>query len=525
MNKIALSVAMVALIMNFSSMAEAPPIVSIEMGQIQGVSDQGIEIFRGIPYAKPPLGKYRWRAPQPVDSWFGVRDATAYGHDCMQKPFPGDAAPLGTKPSEDCLVMNVWKPAGKIEKPLPVMVWIYGGGFVNGGSSPAVYDASAFAHDGIVAVSFNYRVGRFGFFAHPALTAENKDGVLGNYGFMDQIAALKWVQKNISKFGGDPTQVTLVGESAGGFSIHTLLTSPMAKGLFHQAIIQSGGGREGMSGRELSTTNRRGLPSAESVGKAFAAQHGITGTDREALDALRNLSAQEVTSGLNMATMADPTYSGPMIDGKLVVKQPGDYYSNHEKLIVPMMVGATSYEIGFAPKVSTYEQALAPFKGQDINPIKQAFVETGVTDPQAIAQAISSDTLMVEPTRYVLREAAEQRQIVYGYRFAYVADSMKAQWPGALHATDIPYAFDTVNVKYHKALTKHDQQMATLVHQYWANFIKRGDPNGANLPQWNHFDIQKDDLMWFSNEGIKSTHMVTDPWKKRLDYIESLQTK
>ena len=196
-------------------------IVQIDAGKIQGATTQDVIAFKGIPFAKPPVGDLRWKAPQPVSSWDGIKQTTEYGHDCMQLPFPSDAAPLGTVPAEDCLVLNVWKPANADLRKLPVMVWIYGGGFVNGGSSPAVYDGSAFAKQDVIFVSFNYRVGRFGFFAHPALTKEDPDGLKGNYGFMDQIAALKWVQSNIQAFGGDPSQVTLVGESViTSYSIH-----------------------------------------------------------------------------------------------------------------------------------------------------------------------------------------------------------------------------------------------------------------------------------------------------------------
>ena len=175
--------------------------VKVEGGSIKGAVADGVLSFKGIPFAAPPQGDLRWRPPQPVVAWTGVRPATEYGHDCMQKPFGGDAAPLGTEPAEDCLVVNVWRPAEKGAAKLPVMVWIYGGGFVNGGSSPAVYDGSQFAKHGIVFVSFNYRLGRFGFFAHPALTAEGKGGPLGNYGFMDAIAAMKWVKNNVAAFG------------------------------------------------------------------------------------------------------------------------------------------------------------------------------------------------------------------------------------------------------------------------------------------------------------------------------------
>ena len=184
--------------------------VKVEGGTIKGAVADGVLSFKGIPFAAPPQGDLRWRPPQPVVAWTGVRPATAYGHDCMQKPFGGDAAPLGTEPAEDCLVVNVWRPAEKGAAKLPVMVWIYGGGFVNGGSSPAVYDGSQFAKHGIVFVSFNYRLGRFGFFAHPALSAGGPGGPLGNYGFMDTIAAMKWVKNNAAAFGGDPANVTVV---------------------------------------------------------------------------------------------------------------------------------------------------------------------------------------------------------------------------------------------------------------------------------------------------------------------------
>ncbi|MFT4255131.1 MAG: carboxylesterase family protein, partial [Caulobacter sp.] len=196
-------------------------IATIASGKIQGVATDGVIAFKGVPFAAPPVGDLRWRAPQPALAWTGVRPAAAYGHDCMQKPFPSDAAPLGTEPAEDCLVANVWRPAEASAKKLPIMVWIYGGGFVNGGSSPEVYSGAQFARQGVVFVSFNYRVGRFGFFGHPALTAANADGGrLGNYGYMDQIAALKWIKANAAAFGGDPDNITVFGESAGGGSVH-----------------------------------------------------------------------------------------------------------------------------------------------------------------------------------------------------------------------------------------------------------------------------------------------------------------
>jgi para-nitrobenzyl esterase len=249
-----------------SAAADTPLTVSVETGQLQGATADGVASWKGIPFAAPPVGPLRWRAPQPAASWTGVRDATAYGHDCMQTPFPSDAAPLGTPPAEDCLYANVWRPA-KVGSKLPVIVWIYGGGFVNGGASPPTYSGANLAREGVVFVSFNYRVGRFGTFAHPALTAAHEDGaLLGNYGFMDQVAALKWVKRNVAKFGGDPANVTLIGESAGGMSVNTMLTSPMAKGLFNRAVVMSGGNGQSLVPATLATVEKIGVDFARAKG-------------------------------------------------------------------------------------------------------------------------------------------------------------------------------------------------------------------------------------------------------------------
>ena len=227
--------------------ATDPARVRIDTGEVQGALSDGVVAFKGIPFALPPVRELRWRAPQPVKPWSGVREATKFGADCAQEPFPGDAAPLGVPSDEDCLYVNVWTPAKRASGKLPVMVWIYGGGFVNGGSSPPVYDGTPFAKDGVVLVSFNYRLGHFGFFAHPALSAEQAGAPLGNYGLMDQVAALKWVQKNVAAFGGDPKNVTIFGESAGGISVHALMTSPLASGLFQKVSFSRAAAARGSS--------------------------------------------------------------------------------------------------------------------------------------------------------------------------------------------------------------------------------------------------------------------------------------
>jgi para-nitrobenzyl esterase len=497
--------------------------VKVDTGVVQGAPENGITAFRGIPYAAPPLGNLRWRAPQPAAKWTGVRAATEYGADCAQLPFPSDAAPLGTSTNEDCLYVNVWTPAHKAKEKLPVMVWIYGGGFVNGGSSPAVYDGSQFAKDGIVFVSFNYRVGRFGFFAFPALSREGAGQPLGNYAYMDQIAALHWVQKNIHAFGGNPGDVTVFGESAGGGSVLMLLTSPMAKGLFEKAIIESGGGRDSLLGaRYLDKSSPHGLPSEEDLGVAFAKKNGIDGADDAALAALRALPADKVVNGLNMATMgpAASTYGGPIIDGRIVVETPEAALLAGHYARVPVIIGANSADIGF-PRWHTLADTWAAF-GANADAAQAAYDPAKTSNTMMVGFKIGADMMMIEPARFVAQTIAAAGLPSYEYRFSYVAESKRKQWPGAQHATEIPYVFDTVKAAYGPALTAADETAAQNTHAYWVNFVKTGDPNGVSLPHWPGYTLASDELMNFTLDGPVGQ---PDAWKPRLDLVEKLATK
>ena len=487
--------------------------VKVEGGTIKGAVADGVLSFKGIPFAAPPQGDLRWRPPQPVVAWTGVRPATEYGHDCMQKPFGGDAAPLGTEPAEDCLVVNVWRPAEKGAAKLPVMVWIYGGGFVNGGSSPAVYDGSQFAKHGIVFVSFNYRLGRFGFFAHPALSAEGKGGPLGNYAFMDAIAAMKWVKNNAAAFGGDPANVTAFGESAGGMMMHMLLTSPAAKGLVHKAIIESGGGRNGIfPARKVQEDTPNGPTSAESVGIAFAKSVGIEGNDAAALAALRKVPADKVVAGLNMSTMMTPTYAGPMIDGTIVVESAETALRAGRFAKVPLVAGANSADIGFS-SARSMDEVFAPF-GDSAAKAREIY-DPGKSDKlREVGTLVAMDRMMVEPARFLARTLAAAGAPAYHYRFSYVAESMRKEWPGAPHATEIPFVFDTVQARYGKDLAPADKAIAATTNAYWVSFAKSGDPNGAGRPAWPACTGACDVLLDFTNAGPKAG---PDPWKARLD--------
>jgi para-nitrobenzyl esterase len=446
------------------------PVVAIDTGKLAGAVEGGVASWKGIPFAAPPVGLLRWRAPQPAAAWSGVRQATEYGHDCMQLPFASDAAPLGTPPAEDCLYANVWSPAAGAGAGgrLPVIVWIYGGGFVNGGSSPPTYAGARLARQGVVLVSFNYRLGRFGFFAHPALTREQDGGLAGNYGFMDQLAALKWVQRNVAAFGGDPARVTIVGESAGGMSVYTLLTSPMAQGLFARVVVMSGGD---------GGTPDPGMVAALQAGVNFAAGKGIAADDAQALERLRALPADEVVDGMNLASRPPsdpPTYIGPFVDGKLALDSSGAFAEGRFAR-VPVMIGATSADIGG---------------------------KTG---------------FMVAGARSLAATLAGHGVPVYAYRFSYVAQSLSEA--GAQHASDIPFFFDTAAIKYGDETGARDAAMGKAISTYLVNFAKRGDPNGAGLPAWPLYTRASDVIMDFAPDGRPAAGK--DPWGMEIDAAQA----
>ncbi len=495
-----------------------------ESGQLRGVVQNGVVSYKGVPFAAPPVGPLRWRPPQSVKPWTGVRPAIEFAPDCLQVPFPSDAAPVGAGGlNEDCLYVNVWAPAGHSAKKSPVVVWIYGGGFVNGGSSPAVYDGTHFAEHGVVFVSFNYRVGRFGSFGFPALTQENPDEPHGNYGYMDQIAALKWVQRNIATFGGDPGNVTIEGESAGGGSVLTLLTSPLSQGLFQKAIVQSGGGRDLLMGqRYLSKTSPEGTPSAEAIGIKFAEGVGITDTSAAGLAALRALSADKVVAGLNMASMgqAAATYTGPMLDGTIVRESPQSALLAGRWAKVPVMIGANSADIGF-PRASTVDGLFAPF-GADAEKAKAIYNPEHSDNVWQVGMRLGADQMMIEPSRFVAQTVSSQGLPAFEYRFSYVAASIRDKVPGAPHATEIPYVFDTVKAAYKDKLTPEDEKAAQNTHAYWVEFIKTGHPTPSGLPQWPSYDASSDKLMDFTLDGPIAK---ADPLKARLDLIAELADK
>lgn len=494
--------------------ATAPLQVRVEGGMVRGAVERGVITFKGIPYAAPPVGALRWAPPQPVEPWAGVRPALHFGPDCAQLPTPGDAAPLRTESRESCLYLNVWRPKPAGARKLPVMVWIYGGGFVDGGTSPAVYDGTEFARDGVVLVSFNYRLGNFGFFAFPALDRHAAAGRRGDYALMDQIAALEWVRRHIGAFGGDPRNVTIFGESAGGMSVNALLMSPLARGLFAKAIIESGGGRDNIfPSRPLS-----GSPhSAEAMGLRLARHLGIDGEGPAALAAMRALPAQRLVDGLNMATLgANHTYvGGPILDPGLYPGAPVEVYASGAGARVPVMIGANTDEIGYLTAASL--PAVWRSFGKDAAKARRIYDPDGRRTLQQVSYAAGGDQWMVEPARAIARILSARGQRVYEYRFGYEATSLRGTVPGAPHASEIPFVFDTVAARYGKKTSRADEAMARAVHAYWVAFARTGRPDPRGEPAWPEYHTGTDRLMSFTEHGPVPE---ADPWRQRLDVAE-----
>jgi para-nitrobenzyl esterase len=503
-----------ALVLGTSAAAAKPAPVQVktQYGWVRGALEQGVIAFKGIPYAAPPRGALRWAPPQPARPWRGVRPALRFGPDCMQRPTPGDMAPLRTRPSENCLFVNVWRPRQLVRRALPVMVWIYGGGFVDGGTSPAVYDGAAFARDGVVLVSFNYRLGNFGFFAFPAMLRHGQPA--GNFALLDQIAALKWVQRNIAAFGGNPHNVTIFGESAGGMSVNALLITPLARGLFQKAIIESGGGGGVLLPRHPLAG---GAHSAEAIGVRLARQLGIRGQGLRALAALRALPASRVLNGLNMATESEEKtfVGGPVIDDRTYFGPAVEAYAKGMGARVPVMIGTNSADLGAMPETSL--RALFASFGPYAAEARALFDPGGRRTLAQVSAEIGGARCMLEPARAIARILSGRGQPVYEYRFSYVATSMRKIWTlGAPHASEIPYVFDTVRAHYGARTSAADAAMARAMHSYWVAFARTGRPDPAGEPAWPRFHARSDRLMNFTAQGPVAE---PDPWRQRLDLV------
>lgn len=416
-------------------------IVGIESGIISGVmgSDPNVTIFKGIPYAAPPIGNLRWRAPQPAHPWTGVKRCDEFSCTSMQQqPDPGsfyqrEFYQTALLRSEDCLYLNVWTPAKSSDEKLPVMMWIHGGAFLNGCGHKIEFDGEGFGKKGIILVTINYRTGIFGFLAHPELTAESKHKVSGNYGILDQIAALKWIRKNIQAFGGDPDNITVFGQSAGAKSVEVLISSPLTRGMIRKAIMQSGGGINAIdSNLSLEEAERIGVELCEAL-------------EASSIDELRNRSAEEILGDTKdfrpKRIQTGPLFLIPNTDGYVSTAHTSEtiHQGNHHD--IPYMVGYTSGEL-------------------------KSFV-----------------SMLPGVTAFADKQVNLGRDSTYLYCFD---RQLPGDDAGAFHSSELWYVFETMDRSW-RPFEEVDRTLSTVMSGYWANFARIGDPNGEGLPQWSKY--------------------------------------
>jgi para-nitrobenzyl esterase len=449
---------------------------TIDTGTITGVGNGQTSAFKGIPYATPPVGISRWRPPTPAQPWTGARQAVDFGASCPQAgtpPFTPRTSQAATT-SEDCLYLNVWAPAKALDA--PVVVWIHGGGNTAGNAAQIFYDGSAFARDGIVLVSFNYRLGLFGFFAHPDLQS-----AAANFALLDQIAALAWVKRNIHAFGGDPGRVTVMGESAGGQDILALMTAPAARGLFTRAILESPGG-----GWQRYPT----LEQAKAQGVTVGQKLGAT-----TAEALRKVSADALVQA---AATQDV---GPIVDGTLIAETPIRAVLAGHVPAIPILIGSNSGEGSLLPPAFTLADGPVRFSDADIAALRKIY---GPLDDHDLARAVFRDGAFAGVTRFV---AGHWSAPAYLYRFEYVPVLMRARRADSWHGSEIPFVFDTADF----ARADEDRKVVSLLHDCWVAFIRNGAPQCAGAPAWPAYRSSDDQLMRLSAAPAMTANPAAAP--------------
>ena len=494
--------------------AAAPDLTLIHApdGAIQGTPspDGAVLSYKGIPYAAPPVGDLRWKAPQPVKPWDGVLKASEFGARCMQGHDFGDMVFRDNGPSEDCLYLNVWRPASAGAAKLPVMVWIYGGGFTGGAASEPRQDGTNLAKKGVIVVSMNYRLGIFGFFAHPELTKESEHHASGNYGLMDQTAALQWVHKNIALFGGDPKNVTIFGESAGSFSVCAQMASPLAHGLFEKAIGESGA----FFGRSLKAVS---LAESEAAGAKFAeSELGAT-----SLEALR---AKPADALLTAQAKPGVTRFSANIDGYFMPEDINTIYSEGKQSHVPLLAGWNSDEGSFHMFFQKDDASAANYAAHakttyGDNAAQFLKLYPGETDVQAkrSAQDWSGDQFIAYSTwKWLELQAKTGGHPVFRYEFD---EAPPGQDRGAYHSAEIEFVFGALASKDYK-WTDEDQKLSDIMSTYWSNFAKTGNPNGAGLPSW---PVYKKSDEYAVMHLTTSPHAEPDSHRARYLFLESVK--
>ena len=515
-----------ALSAHFAGAADTPDEVTVEQGKLQGTTnaDHSVRLFKGIPFAAPPVGDLRWKAPQPAAAWGGVRKADTFGSACLQTNVFGDIYFRDNQPSEDCLTLNIWLPAKPRSAKLPVLVWFYGGGFVAGSSSEPRYDGENLAKKGIIVVEPNYRLGVFGFFSHPELTKESGHNSSGNYGLLDQVAALQWVAKNIAAFGGDPQDITIAGESAGSASVSALMASPLSRHLFQKAIGESGaffpsGPSTGLRLKPLADTEQFGVKFAESLGAKTLAE-------------MRTKSGEEL---LQAAAKQNRGFAfGPNVDGYFLPTDVASVYAKGAQSHVPLLAGWNADEgkmsVLMNPQKTTAksfaEMALKRFGDHAAEFLK---LYPASTDQEALlsAEALSSDDFIAYSTwKWTDMQAKTGNAPVYQYRFEQVPKtkpgamigSFPASEAGSRHAGEIEYVFGTLKSQEGVPWAEDDFKVSEAMGTYWTNFVKTGNPNGSGLPEWPRYDSKgKYQVMHLSDKDI---HATADTLRGRYEFLE-----
>jgi para-nitrobenzyl esterase len=476
-------IAVTALVLCFSAAAQVLT-AKVTGGELQGVVANGVASFKGVPFAAAPVGDLRWKKPQPVKAWQGLRVANAFGASCMQDPAMLQVQQAPPAMSEDCLYLNVWTPVKSASERLPVMVWIYGGGFAIGTTAAQLYDGAKLAEKGVVVVSVAYRVGAFGFLAHPELSRESGKGS-GNYGVQDMIAGLEWVRDNIRAFGGDPRNVTIFGESAGGIAVSMLAASPYAKGLFHKVISESGGSFAPSRRAAEGGLSVPSLALAEKTGSEFLGKLGAT-----TIAAARALPAAEIqqAQGPGLGSGFWPVDDGDVLPGDQYVLYSAGRFND-----TPVLIGTNSDEgalfIQGGVTSAAFQEQIRGGYGEHADELLAVY--PNATDAQALqgARDVFRDSLFAWPTWTWARLQATKGK---GAAYVYYFDHRTPQRPnGAWHADEIQYVFRNLGAGFAGngagAANPEEVAVSDVVSTYWTNFAKSGDPNGPKLPQWPAF--------------------------------------
>ena len=475
------------------------PFVLTREEQVLGEVEAGVASFKGIPYASAPVGSLRWRPPQPAPESSAIRSAHEYAPACRQ---PSIGGPESYRTSEDCLTLNVFRPF-EIEDPLPVMIWIHGGSFVSGTAGDPLFDGSKLAQAGVVVITLNYRLGAFGWLAHPALNEGSSNSAVANYGMMDQIAALRWVHDNVRAFGGDPNNVTLFGASSGAISVALLMLCEQSRGLFQKAILESVPGRERM----------RSMETAEAVGKQFlgAAGYGRNGADPRAIDSEVLLAAERILLSRSSRSF------GPTADGLLVKEDIAAGFAAGRESRIPLIIGSNEEETVFGSEPDVNEEfGLA---GASVDELRKLYPEASRNLPE-LAARLYTDRVFTEPVRFLARSHAATGSPTFRYRFSYLPENQR---PGgeAGRGRELQFIFGAEGVPGAGVFTHRDREVSNLLRAYWTNFAKTGDPNRPGLPLWET-SSNRDRLLLISNGGISSGG---DPWSERLDWLERRSPK